>query len=63
MIEAERLLFEEAVQDPANQRFVLLSVRYAAELKNNRATYTFSFDQMLNDKGNTDVYLRCKITS
>ncbi|KAL3627415.1 hypothetical protein CASFOL_028778 [Castilleja foliolosa] len=25
MIEAERLLFEEAVQDPANQRFVLLS--------------------------------------
>ncbi|KAL3640883.1 hypothetical protein CASFOL_015851 [Castilleja foliolosa] len=31
---------------------------YAAELKNNRATYTFSFDQMLYDKGNTDVYLR-----
>ncbi|KAL8469088.1 hypothetical protein ACS0TY_032069 [Phlomoides rotata] len=25
MIEAERLLFEEALQDPANQRFVLLS--------------------------------------
>lgn len=25
MIEAERLLFEEALYDPANQRFVLLS--------------------------------------
>lgn len=27
MIEAERLLFEEALHDPANQRFVLLSDR------------------------------------
>uniref|UniRef100_A0A6N2MYW0 arginine--tRNA ligase n=1 Tax=Salix viminalis TaxID=40686 RepID=A0A6N2MYW0_SALVM len=29
-----------------------------ADLKNNRLTnYTFDFDQMLNDKGNTAVYL------
>lgn len=27
MIQAERILFEEALQDPANQRFVLLSDR------------------------------------
>ncbi|XP_059432130.1 arginine--tRNA ligase, chloroplastic/mitochondrial-like isoform X2 [Corylus avellana] len=33
------------------------AVKYA-DLKNNRTTnYTFSFDQMLNDKGNTAVYL------
>ncbi|ANM67687.1 Arginyl tRNA synthetase N-terminal domain superfamily [Arabidopsis thaliana x Arabidopsis arenosa] len=33
------------------------AVKYA-DLKNNRLTnYTFSFDQMLNDKGNTAVYL------
>ncbi|XP_058086761.1 arginine--tRNA ligase, cytoplasmic-like [Magnolia sinica] len=33
------------------------AVKYA-DLKNNRQTnYTFSFDQMLNDKGNTAVYL------
>ncbi|XP_011093650.1 arginine--tRNA ligase, cytoplasmic isoform X3 [Sesamum indicum] len=33
------------------------AVKYA-DLKNNRSTnYTFSFDQMLNDKGNTAVYL------
>ncbi|KAJ6798552.1 arginine--tRNA ligase, cytoplasmic-like isoform X1 [Iris pallida] len=33
------------------------AVKYA-DLKNNRATnYTFSFEQMLNDKGNTAVYL------
>ncbi|KAK6136593.1 hypothetical protein DH2020_029663 [Rehmannia glutinosa] len=32
--------------------------RRYADLKNNRTTnYTFSFDQMLNDKGNTAVYL------
>nr|XP_043615702.1 arginine--tRNA ligase, chloroplastic/mitochondrial-like [Erigeron canadensis] len=31
--------------------------RYA-DLKNNRLTnYTFNFDRMLNDKGNTAVYL------
>lgn len=30
MIEAERLLFEEALQDPANQRFVLLSDRLSS---------------------------------
>ncbi|XP_026435388.1 arginine--tRNA ligase, chloroplastic/mitochondrial-like isoform X2 [Papaver somniferum] len=34
------------------------AVKYA-DLKNNRSTnYTFSFDQMLNDKGNTAVYLQ-----
>ncbi|KAK4601823.1 hypothetical protein RGQ29_011083 [Quercus rubra] len=34
------------------------AVKYA-DLKNNRLTnYTFSFDQMLNDKGNTAVYLQ-----
>lgn len=27
MIQAERILFEEALEDPANQRFVLLSDR------------------------------------
>ena len=27
MIQAERLLFEAALEDPANQRFVLLSDR------------------------------------
>nr|GEX46057.1 arginine--tRNA ligase, chloroplastic/mitochondrial-like isoform X2 [Tanacetum cinerariifolium] len=33
------------------------AVKYA-DLKNNRLTnYTFNFDQMLNDKGNTAVYL------
>ncbi|KAI0496816.1 hypothetical protein KFK09_023140 [Dendrobium nobile] len=33
------------------------AIKYA-DLKNNRLTnYTFSFDQMLNDKGNTAVYL------
>ncbi|XP_076928679.1 arginine--tRNA ligase, cytoplasmic-like [Bidens hawaiensis] len=33
------------------------AVKYA-DLKNNRSTnYTFNFDQMLNDKGNTAVYL------
>ncbi|CAN1331036.1 Arginine--tRNA ligase, chloroplastic/mitochondrial [Linum perenne] len=33
------------------------AVKYA-DLKNNRTTnYTFNFDQMLNDKGNTAVYL------
>lgn len=33
------------------------AVKYA-DLKNNRTTnYTFSFEQMLNDKGNTAVYL------
>ncbi|XP_020268077.1 arginine--tRNA ligase, cytoplasmic-like isoform X1 [Asparagus officinalis] len=33
------------------------AVKYA-DLKNNRSTnYTFSFEQMLNDKGNTAVYL------
>ncbi|KMZ68779.1 Arginine--tRNA ligase [Zostera marina] len=33
------------------------AVKYA-DLKNNRLTnYTFSYDQMLNDKGNTAVYL------
>ncbi|KAM7515489.1 hypothetical protein LguiA_005072 [Lonicera macranthoides] len=33
------------------------AVKYA-DLKNNRSTnYTFSYDQMLNDKGNTAVYL------
>ncbi|KAF5748527.1 arginine--tRNA ligase cytoplasmic-like isoform X2 [Tripterygium wilfordii] len=33
------------------------AVKYA-DLKNNRLTnYTFTFDQMLNDKGNTAVYL------
>lgn len=33
------------------------AVKYA-DLKNNRGTnYTFSFEQMLNDKGNTAVYL------
>ncbi|VAH14910.1 unnamed protein product [Triticum turgidum subsp. durum] len=35
-----------------------LQCRYA-DLKNNRLTnYTFSFDQMLSDKGNTAVYLQ-----
>jgi arginyl-tRNA synthetase len=34
------------------------AVKYA-DLKNNRLTnYTFSFDQMLSDKGNTAVYLQ-----
>ncbi|KAL2321344.1 hypothetical protein Fmac_030313 [Flemingia macrophylla] len=34
------------------------AVKYA-DLKNNRLTnYTFNFDQMLNDKGNTAVYLQ-----
>ncbi|KAK6159472.1 hypothetical protein DH2020_006786 [Rehmannia glutinosa] len=34
------------------------AVKYA-DLKNNRTTnYTFNFDQMLNDKGNTAVYLQ-----
>jgi len=33
------------------------AIKYA-DLKNNRLTnYTFNFDQMLNDKGNTAVYL------
>lgn len=30
MIEAERLLFQESLQDPANQRFVLLSDRLSS---------------------------------
>lgn len=31
MIEAERLLFAAALEDPANQRFVLLSDRFGLD--------------------------------
>ncbi|XP_042487615.1 arginine--tRNA ligase, chloroplastic/mitochondrial-like isoform X2 [Macadamia integrifolia] len=47
---------QEKIEETA-ERIGYGAVKYA-DLKNNRLTnYTFNFDQMLNDKGNTAVYL------
>ncbi|XP_050388019.1 arginine--tRNA ligase, cytoplasmic-like isoform X1 [Argentina anserina] len=56
----ERGKGEDWSEDELEQTAVAVgygAVKYA-DLKNNRLTnYTFDFDQMLNDKGNTAVYL------
>ncbi|KAK6158993.1 hypothetical protein DH2020_006307 [Rehmannia glutinosa] len=54
----EKSLFLQRSEHTGHPNTCLSLVLLYADLKNNRTTnYTFSFDQMLNDKGNTAVYL------
>lgn len=47
MIEAERLLLAEALEDPANQRFVLLSDRFVTLVYTVRRCLKHVFDILL----------------